>query len=354
MGDKKINDLLTDLKNSVDVLKTHVEDRNTELKNMANIGKIQTFHPLFINNVYVRLEEDRKCNVEIFMPVEIYEDFLEGNNDYLQDIGYKTHSRHRKIYFSIEQTNLSKLNKALEIFDLISSYDEESHSRNLKYNKDNIQLRASLFNLLEEVGIKDSYYDYKTSRSRNRSKINYKFKSEIGSQIKTSYSKNTLEDKVTDLKSEFNKIFKKILSDREKLEKEEREVKINEKELKYQALLLSKYDLDLECGWEDILENVLNRNKYLYLGHYLMLNRGDWSSGHDYASYGIDNFSIDGVLDQKIYDDITSFMYDNWDFDGRVFRDCEFNYSYLFDKVKDSDELLYEDYLFIYSKLNNY
>lgn len=94
------------------------------------------------------------------------------------------------------------------------------------------------------------------------------------------------------------------------------------------------------------LEFILSKNKYLHLAHYLQKNRGDWSDGYSYAETGLENFSIESDTDQKIYDEIKELI-DDWDFDGRCFRDCNWNYSVLFGMVDDKD--LMTDYEFITS-----
>jgi len=118
-------------------------------------------------------------------------------------------------------------------------------------------------------------------------------------------------------------------------------------------LLLAKYDLDLTQDWEDLLDIVINKNKYLYLAYYLEKNRGDWNDGYSYAETGLDNFTIENELDQDIHNDIYSYI-ENWDGDGRVFRDCNYNYSYLYGIVADLESDLYKDFQVIKENVKDY
>jgi hypothetical protein len=136
--------------------------------------------------------------------------------------------------------------------------------------------------------------------------------------------------------------------------KKEQEQKEKEKNRKL-ALLLAKYDLSLDCDWRDVLEVILDKNKYLRLAYYLEKNRGDWSNGCNYAETGLDGFEVENELDQKIYDDISHYI-DNWiDYmDGRVFRDCEYNYSVLYKIAEEQDANLVSDYYEVMKYIDEY
>jgi hypothetical protein len=54
-------------------------------------------------------------------------------------------------------------------------------------------------------------------------------------------------------------------------------------------------------------------------------------------------FNVETDLDRKIYDNILSYISD-WQGDGRVFRDCEYNYSVLYGIVSENDSQLYKDF----------
>lgn len=75
-------------------------------------------------------------------------------------------------------------------------------------------------------------------------------------------------------------------------------------------------------------KNVLRKDKYLRLAYYLEKNRGDWSNGYDYAEEGLKGFRIESDIDISIADEIDILMSDD-DVDGRVFRDCKYNYNFL-------------------------
>lgn len=120
-------------------------------------------------------------------------------------------------------------------------------------------------------------------------------------------------------------------------EKEEAEKKlVAEREL---AVFIVKYSLPTMSSWTDVLDVVLAKDKYLRLAYWLEKNRGDWMDGCDYAKMGLDSFNVETNEDAEISNELYS-LCDNWEGDGRVFRDCQFNYTFLYSKV--SKELMSE------------
>jgi len=96
----------------------------------------------------------------------------------------------------------------------------------------------------------------------------------------------------------------------------------------------------------DLLDVILEKDKYLRLGHYLLKNREDWNDGYSYAENGLNGFIVESDEDGLIAADIQNCI-DNWDGDGRCFRDCQYNYDHCFSLVKD--EQLYKDYQLVKS-----
>lgn len=94
--------------------------------------------------------------------------------------------------------------------------------------------------------------------------------------------------------------------------------------------LCLKYGFDpIKTQEGDLRDLFLGKNKYLRLAYYLERNRGDWGEGSDFAERGLDGFKIETEDDQLIFDDIQSHI-TNWDGDGRIFRDCTWNYGRIY------------------------
>jgi hypothetical protein len=104
---------------------------------------------------------------------------------------------------------------------------------------------------------------------------------------------------------------------------------------------LSEYDLTEELSIDFLIENLRNKDKYLDLAIALEDNRADWNDGYNIVRNTIESFKIENDKDQDIFDEITSVIYENWDGDGRIFRDINYSYITLYNMV---DKKLLEDF----------
>lgn len=90
--------------------------------------------------------------------------------------------------------------------------------------------------------------------------------------------------------------------------------------------IAERYGCDpLTATVDDLRDAILAKDKYANLAYWMERNRGDWSEGPDFASIGLREFTISLPVDQEIHDDIQHHI-EHWDQDGRIFRDCEWNY----------------------------
>jgi hypothetical protein len=329
-----------------------------KLEDSTNLKKIQQLKDTYLSKTQVSLREDsswysKNKYILLSVPEEFYNNLEDKSliSQFVSNNGWGT--TYFKIY--IREDNEDKLAEFKQILDVIYQADQKTHKENLKIVEDNKKIERAIFDILDKVGIKRKYYGYKTSRSTKKTELYYHFPSEISNQIPTYYSEDSLDKRKKELLTQINLYWSqeidKIKQERLKKEQEQKEKEKNRK----LALLLAKYDLSLDCDWHDVLEVILDKNKYLRLAHYLEKNRGDWSNGCDYAETGLDEFEVENELDQKIYDDIRHYI-DNWiDYmDGRVFRDCEYNYSVLYRIAEEQDASLVSDYYEVMKYIDEY
>lgn len=145
-----------------------------------------------------------------------------------------------------------------------------------------------------------------------------------------------------------NKIRNLTKIENDKIKADIKKKQIAENELRL-AELKVRYGLDALSSKPDVLDKILSKNKYLMLAHYLAENRSDWSDGCSKAVIGLDQFVIEDKLDRDIEQCIRN-QINNWDGDGRCFRDCEYNYDILFGMVLDTK--LVTDYNLITDIIN--
>jgi hypothetical protein len=347
--EKNFDELINELQKA----KEYTLNKVKTLEDVTNIKKVQQFLPLHIEGIrlqtatengwydkgtYIRIDFNSTTEKLLKSQPEL----RQGLSFYKQDWSFM----YVRINEESEKESKEKFSKLLDNLYLL---DQTTHQQNRDIRTSNAATHEMIFKILERVGISKSYYGYKSSRSSQKSEMYYNFPSEISKQIPTHYSDNKLDDTKKEKLKSFNDIYdrevRKIREVRIQKEKEEKQKREN----KVLALLLAKYDLDLEDEWSDLMDAIIKKNKYLRLGHYLYMNRCDWNDGYSYAKSGLQGFKCESELDNDIYDDIQGYI-DNWDGDGRVFRDCKYNYDYLFGLVEDAD--LFKDYETVREKVD--
>jgi DNA repair exonuclease SbcCD ATPase subunit len=208
--------------------------------------------------------------------------------------------------------------------------------------KNNQAVYDGLVKLISSVGIPSHYLKVVNSRSGKTRREFMPWIDALKDLIKT-------EDEFPKVQ----RIYEEKLSEIAKWEKEIEEQKRNEemvreaekkhiRNIKTLGRLENKYGLALTESGSEILDAILSKDKYLALGHALRMNRGDWADGPEYARDGLQEFGVEikTDIDQAIYDEISE-MVNDWQGDGRCFRDADYGYDYLFGLV---DKELLSDY----------
>lgn len=237
-------------------------------------------------------------------------------------------------------TNYSSPDVAIADYNKEFEACQKVHEENLVAIKNNIAIKTALFKLLENLGIQKSYSEFKRGRSKSTS---YHWPNELGQFIPTTDNWDSIQSLYTDAIARANKVKSDEEDEkREKLEEMERVKAINNK-IKMMGILANKYDLSLDADQDDILKKICDQDKYLALAHGLLENRMDWSDGPDSASCALRQFKIETSIDKEIHDSILPYIED-WDGDGRIFRDMEWSYDKLFEIVELNNPSLYSDY----------
>lgn len=213
----------------------------------------------------------------------------------------------------------------------------EIHEKNLPNIEINKKVRASIVQFMKAVGVDATYsvYERPNTRSKNRQWItkNAGFNDDL---LRLGSTSDHFDQSIRTL----NDYEKRIQEYSQVKQREEAAIELKNKakvqqasNLKELAVLAVKYGTAVEA--DEILDAILLKNKYLALGHYLLKNREDWTEGYNYAEQGLAFFNVASEEDAKIHSEITALI-ENWDGDGRVFRDCEYNYDRLFSIARDA------------------
>lgn len=280
-------------------------------------------------------------DVGVIMPVEI----ISVNPD--RSLSRYYHIKNPYSYNSYDSKSRNHVESAykvtIEKYEELKKKVEEIHNKNEKALKNNEETAQKVRDFMNTVGIPNSFstYDYPSKRHKTKKRINHEagYIQDIRRCIKQSDGYESSIRILEDFKESIQKQYDNLIAEISKAERNAQAEQKKKDNIQKLARFQVKYET--EGDWEDILNIIIDKNKYLCLAHFLLENRNDWNDGYSYAERGLMNFSVETDEDQSIYDEINSLIGDNWDGDGRCFRDCEWSYDQLFSMV---DEKLMNDY----------
>lgn len=259
-------------------------------------------------------------------------------------ISYNNNSAYyRETEGQLAQKALLKLEEAL-------AKDEQTHQENISGLENNKALQQEAINFMEnQVGISKTKR-IKDPKSRARIPkmitVNNGWYKDILENVVVNDGYDFVQKDYEKKKKLFQDIIEKYTRDAEraKAEKkaEEEAAVAHKKSLMDMVAIINRYDeLDETYEWEDILEYLLKKSRLLNLAHAMSETRGDWNEG----PYRVKNalFEPTNDVEKLILEDISRITYD-WDGDGRVYRDCKYNYGVLFNMLDQTDHQLMIDY----------
>jgi hypothetical protein len=132
-----------------------------------------------------------------------------------------------------------------------------------------------------------------------------------------------------------NEVEKLELEEKKKIEREKVEKRANKDLIKFQI----KYECDESIeDWHDLLYILCKKDKYLKLAIAMYRTRCDWSDGFYKVEDALGDFHIENDQDSEIYNCVQERLNSD-EQDGRIFRDCMWNYDVLY-SIVENQELL--------------
>ena len=240
----------------------------------------------------------------------------------------------------LKSTSYSSPEEALRQIEETFAKCQEIKAENLAIIEHNSKVLKCAMNFMLSLGLKEKQTEYK-GRYRKAVETRSEWVTALATQIPINDGWYNVESRYRDVKRSAEEWAEKV---RRITAEKERQAKQAEQETQLQRIigsLFAKYGCDATVSPDDLLDAILAKDKYLRLAYYLERNRIDWNDGCDYAERGLSHFTIESPRDQEIYDDISGQMGEDWDGDGRVFRDIKWGYDALYALV---DPKLMEDY----------
>lgn len=221
----------------------------------------------------------------------------------------------------------------------------EEHQANIPAIENNLKVREKITQIMKDIGIPNNYStsEFKTQRSRTKTTTTHSagYLGDLQRNAPVSDEKDRIltliksaEDSLKRHADTLKATIRKELQEAEKTEKAKKEVLAK-------ARLQVKYNLDDDFEWSDVVDMLDSKDKYFKLARAMEDTRNDWNDGYGRVQYAISDFEVVTEEDKEIFEYIHELAYESEDIDGRVFRDCEYNYSFLYGKV--SEEIM-KDY----------
>lgn len=229
---------------------------------------------------------------------------------------------------------------------------EEQHAANVAALEHNAIVYAQVVKLMTHIGIPQTVttYSYPTSRSKTMKPTTKSagYLSDLAEHCPRSDGYEEAKRRIDEFERLINEYRQaRIREDAAKEAEREAKERAN-KELREQLTrlerLAEKYDVVTVDDAELVLQAVLSKDKYLALSHAMQRVRHDWNDGPGPVFSALGSFSAVTADDQAIFEELSG-LCEDWQNDGRVFRDCQFNYTFLRNKAPDEllsdyDELL--------------
>lgn len=318
------------------------------------------FRAKWIIDYTLELEQERQKEIEKLKAAASFEHKIQKFKSYLYST-YEFNWIERKVgSFGLDRrftkanlywTDSYELDETKEKLEELKAKDIEIYKENLEIQKKNKEAYNKIIEIIKLIGIETRCRDEK-SRKSIKPYIDCPFVTDLANKCHFHAPRDPSYDWDNMIKKLEAQNQKKYAAEKARVQEKEKQERESAK-TKLFVDLIKKYNLDFPSGLpsaDDMLEAVIRKNKYLYLAHYLLENRNDWNDGCYYAKTGLNGFKVEDEVDKMIYADISSYIND-WDGDGRCFRDCAWNYDRLFSMV-DAD--LYKDYVEVEQYVNKY
>lgn len=258
----------------------------------------------------------------------------------ITNVGISNAFTYNNYYSSYNKmTTVDQIDKKLEEYKVMLENNiqviEETHKTNLAAIENNKLVKDKVAFVMGQIGMPSTYSKsyYKSNRSRNMTTETVRagwYDDVARIAVSDGY-----EAKISAAKQAFESLKKKA-EDEKRLIREQEQVKEKEekarKEVLAKARLQVKYKLTEDSDWDEVLEALDKKDKYFMLARAMNDVRNDWNDGFGRVEWAISRFDVETEEDKEIEAEINQILESEED-DGRIFRDCAYNYSELYAKA---------------------
>lgn len=220
---------------------------------------------------------------------------------------------------------------------------QKTHEDNLPKLKNNEAAVAYITRLMGHVGIPSTYSQYETPpRGRTKKWVTKSagWLDDLSRACPVWDGFSSQESAYRQVKQNIHDLYNKLVQEVREVARKEQQERAKSAKGMFLAKMQVKYELAETADLDDVKAAILAKDKYLMLADAMLATRIDWSNDFYRVEDAYNRFSVVTEEDEEIDECIKNILSGDED-DGRVFRDCEYNYDYLFGKV---DSQLMEDY----------
>lgn len=289
------------------------------------------------NFVKNKLELAEKRANETFPSIQKLNDV---KNAPITNVGITNAFTYNNYYSSYNKmTTVEQIDKKLEEYKLMLEQNiqaiEETHKTNLAAIENNKLVKEKVAFVMGQIGMPSTYSKsyYKSNRSRNMTTETVRagwYDDVARIAVSDGY-----EAKISAAKQAFEALKKKA-EDEKRLIREQAQAKEKEEKTKKEVLakarLQVKYNLTEDSDWDEVLEALDKKDKYFMLARAMNDVRNDWNDGFGRVEWAISRFDVETEEDKEIEAEINQIL-EYEEEDGRIFRDCAYNYSELYAKA---------------------
>lgn len=225
---------------------------------------------------------------------------------------------------------------------------EEESKTNDPLIENNQAIHTKVKQIMKDLGIPNnwsrSYYKTANSRKQTTETNAAGYLGDLTRNIPVSDDRVNYASRIDSQWKALVSYAEKLKSDIRSKQAEIDKAEKKKKEVVAKARLQLKYGLDEYSDWYDVLDALDKKDKYFMLARAGEETRGNWLEGFGKVENALNSFIVLTEEDKEIYQEYEEILSQHAEGDcedGRVFRDCEFNYSVLFGKV---DPELMKDY----------
>lgn len=255
-------------------------------------------------------------------------------------------------YYERDPETIEQVDTRLAILKTQMEADKVILENESKVNDPLIEINQSIHTkvkqIMKDLGIPNnwsrSYYKTASSRKQTTETNQAGYLGDLSRNIPVSDDRLGLARRIDDQWQAITRYADKLKVDISAKAAEIEKAEKKKKEVLAKARLQVKYDLSEHSDWDDVLAALDKKDKYFMLARAGEETRGYWGEGFGKVEWALSKFDVVTEEDKEIEKEYSEVLeeHNNGDCeDGRVFRDCEFNYSVLFGKV--SEELM-KDY----------